>query len=114
MAARAPTLLEPGGVLYVSLHMESLWSRMGPNIPLYVGLIRRASELREGPVTPETFKSPMPGDRVAFTFPGRSLYNCNVFHSTAYVQEVWGRFFRVLEIIPDGISPHDCAVLQKV
>lgn len=111
-------ILKPGGLMLHSLHTDAMWNRMGDpelrdRIPLYNALIRRGREIQEAVVTPETFQSAMPEPRVVMTYKGRSLYNCNTFHSRRYLEREWGRFFKVEAIIPAGVGAQDLIVLRK-
>ncbi len=54
------------------------------------------------------------GERVVFAYTGTTVYNVNVFHSTAYVRREWGRFFEVLDIKREHSSYQDVVVLRKV
>ena len=37
----------------------------------------------------------------------------NVYHSHAYIRDVWSRYFDVLAILPAYIFTHDLIVLRK-
>lgn len=90
-------VLKPGGVAYLTIHSERLWTRMNTQHPIYNALLRHKDN-KEYPVDPEQFKSPMPADRVVFKM-GPALHHVNVFHSDRYLHQVWGRFFDIAEII---------------
>jgi SAM-dependent methyltransferase len=106
-------ILRPGGVLVISAHTERTWATMGPEYNMYANLLKRSAEVLEGPVAPETFKSPMPRERVTFTVPGRLASNCQVFHSTEYIRRVWARFMDVAEIRPAAFVNHDAVVMRR-
>ncbi len=89
--------LRPGGIAYLTIHSERLWTRMNKNHPIYNALIGMKDH-KEYPIDPEQFKKPMPADRVVFRM-GPQLHHVNVFHSDRYLKQVWGRFFEFAEII---------------
>lgn len=88
--------LKPGGIAWLTVHSERLWTRMNNNHPIYAALMRHVGH-KEYPIDPEQFKHPMHTDRVVFRM-GSDMHHVNVFHSDRYLQRVWGRFFDILEI----------------
>jgi SAM-dependent methyltransferase len=85
-------ILRPGGLLYLTIHDEAFWEHMSPH------MLRNLQRSSSGQgLTPD---SPFPGPRAAFYFTTTSHYGCNVFHSSKYVREQWGRFFDRISLRP--------------
>lgn len=106
-------ILRPGGVCVLSFASEHAWGRMGPDVPLYLELHRRAADVVERPMTPDLFSRPMPEERVVFTYKGRDLYQCNIFHTLEYARREWSRLFEVVELVPGGFDTQDACVLRR-
>lgn len=106
--------LKPGGISYISIHGESCWSKLGPEIPVYNALLRMSKDIAGwGEITPEFFKQKLPRDKAVFAWNTARNYNTNVFHSNDYIHQSWGRFFDIVEIIPGGHNYQDMVVLRK-
>lgn len=90
-------ILRPGGVAYLTIHDDTTWRRMGTESDLS-GL---ADAVRRSPGgSNPAFADPIPQDRSAYHFSSGSHYNCNVFHSQAYIRRNWARFFEIAAIVP--------------
>jgi SAM-dependent methyltransferase len=84
-------VLKLGGVALISIHNGETWRRMVPSLRETVERFR-----------PGLAAAPdLPGDRVVvpIRFDG-DPYNCNVFHSDAYVRRNWGRYYEIAAIEP--------------
>ena len=103
-------VLKPGGIAYLTVHTDHTWQilQSGRQM-LYKNLI----ETPRFHLTPAVFQKPMPDERLVFEWPGAHINNVCIFQSTAYLHQVWGRFFNILEIIPEGSDYQDIVVLQK-
>lgn len=106
-------MLRPGGVCVLSVATETAWSLMGPDVPLFADLLRRKDDVAERPISLDLFRAPMPEERVVFTYRGRELYQCNIFHAEAYIRREWSRLLGVVEIIPRGFDTQDAVVLRR-
>jgi len=89
-------VVRPGGMLYLTIHDDTTWCDLKPDDRL-AQVIRSAPNGRSLAFD----GSPMPDDRVAFQFTHETNYNCHIFHSQAYIRKNWGRFFDVVEILPN-------------
>lgn len=107
-------ILKPGGIAYLSIHGEATWSIMGPNIPVYNALMSMRKRIKGCKVDDDLFKGPLPHPKTIFAWESARNYNTNVFHTSDYIHDAWGRFLKVLEIIPGGHGVQDVVVLQKV
>lgn len=106
-------LLKAGGIAYLTVHSDATWSRLAPGMSAYDCLFALRDSIAEHAVTPELFQRPMPRDKVVFRWRTAELNNTSVFHSKRHVTEVWGRYFEVLEIVPQGSGYQDVVVLRK-
>jgi SAM-dependent methyltransferase len=102
-------ILRSGGIAYLTLHTDHTWSILSPNQTLFHDLIRE--EHLE--LSPESFKKPMPGERLVFRWPHGNATSQNVFLSTEYIHESWQRCLDVLEVIQEGSDYQDVVVLRK-
>ena len=51
--------------------------------------------------SPELAAHPeLPPGRSVSNFRDDDPYRCNVFHSSDYIRQQWGRYFEVVEIVP--------------
>lgn len=108
-------IIKPGGFALLSIHGDHCWSQLGPDKPVYNSLMEmRGRMIGWKDLSAETFQQPMPSPKTVFTWSTARNYNCNVFHSTGYIEKTWGRFFEIVEIIPAGHSGYqDVVVLRK-
>src|SRR4029079_2721503 len=87
-------ITKPSGVLYVTVHDEQTWDNL-PNNPHLLNGLKQSAGFRD-----TLLGAAMPEERLAFSWTADNHYNCNVFHSEAYIRRVWGRFFRILSFKP--------------
>jgi SAM-dependent methyltransferase len=106
-------ILKPGGVAYLTVHSEGTWDRMHEGVPIYDALISGASVIEEYRVTPEFLSGPMPKQKTVFTYRTGMSYNTNVFLHTDYIRNSWGRYFEVLDIVPEAHNYQDVVLLKK-
>lgn len=99
-------VLRPGGVLYLTIHDEHTW-RVLPDTFVF-SVLRESAEFNARWPSAE-----MPDERLVFTYSDADVYNCNVFHSSAYVRRVWGRRFDVLEVVPARHGYQAAVVLRN-
>lgn len=105
--------LKTGGLAYLTIHSEETWGRLGPGMTVYDNLFAVRDVISDHAIRPELFHGPMPLDKTVFRWRTAELYNTNVFLSKRHVHAVWGRFFEVLEIVPQGSGYQDVVVLRK-
>lgn len=101
-------ILRPGGIAYITVVTDHTWSILGPNHWTYHSLVDRP----KFHVTPESFRAPMPAERLVFKWPAR-VDNSVVFFSTDYIHRIWGRFLDVVEIVREGSDYQDVVLLRK-
>ncbi|MEZ5830645.1 MAG: class I SAM-dependent methyltransferase [Dongiaceae bacterium] len=106
-------ILKPGGIAYLTIHSEHTWQRLGPGLPVYDALISQRDKIADYRVSAELFKQPMPEDKMVFCWDASGTYSSNVFHSTNYIRDTWGRFMEIKEIIVGGHSYQDVVVMMR-
>jgi SAM-dependent methyltransferase len=106
-------ILRPGGIAYLTVHTEDTWHKLRPTVTAYDHLWQARDSIREYQITPELFQQPMPRDKTVFRWTSATLNNTNVFLSKRHLHHVWGRYFELLEIVPEGYGYQDVVVLRK-
>jgi len=107
-------ILKPGGIAYLTVHTENTWEIMDETIPVYNALLKRRGHIIEYEVTPSFLATrPMPERRMVFTYRTANGYRNNIFLSTEYLQENWGRFFESIHFYRAGHHYQDVVLLKK-
>jgi SAM-dependent methyltransferase len=106
-------ILKKGGIAYLTVHSDHTWKNIESARPLYDNLLAMKEYIHGHKVTPELFKEPMPAEKTVFSWTTASIYNSNVFHSIGYINNVWGRFLEIVDVIKEGHSYQDVIVLRK-
>jgi len=99
-------VLKPGGILYVSVHNDDTWKILPSTFVFNV--LMQSEEFQ--------LTYPRQADlerRLVFRYSKEEVYNCNTFHSNAYIHRVWGRLFRVLDIRPVCHSYQSAVILKN-
>lgn len=98
--AELKRLLAPGGIAYLTVHNEDTWRVLkdeldNPKNRLIQSIVstnpETADMLRDGN---------MPPGRSIFRFTHQGPYRAQVFHTNDYIRNVWGRFFKIVDILP--------------
>ena len=110
--AELSRILKPGGFAYVTVHNEDTWRMLrdeieNPNNRLV------SSMIQIDPDTPQKLKAEMPNTRLVYRFTDAGPYRAQVFHSNQYLQQFWGRFFNIKEIIPGHHVRQTVVVMTK-
>ena len=101
-------ILRPGGVAYITAHTDHTWGILGPDHMLYQVLLEQPTF----GVTAESFRTPMPAERLVYRWPGQ-VNTVSMFFSVDYIRRNWGRFLDIVEIIPEGSDYQDVVVMRK-
>lgn len=92
-------VLKPGGLAYLTAHTEPTWEKLGEEFAADApGLSQRLKDF--DPDFVNRIKLPLAKGRTQFRRTEIGPYRARVFHSTDYIQNVWGRFFEIEEILP--------------
>ncbi len=107
-------VLSPGGLAYITVHNEATWEDLRAEAGQGSGAVSRhyQSLLAADPEIDKKLAGEMPAPRLIFRFARQGPYTSQVFHTTAYLRQVWGRFFEILEILP-RYHFHQTVVLMR-
>ena len=97
-------VLKPGGIILMTVHGQTAIDFAGLAPGVYEDLMERVR--REGLVV--TGRNPQLDGFIEC--PAEYV---NVFHSKKHIQEVWGRLFERIEILPAYLYTHDLVVARK-
>ncbi|MFH1153737.1 MAG: class I SAM-dependent methyltransferase [Pseudomonadota bacterium] len=118
--AELSRILKPGGIAYLTVLGDSSWKSFNPASPRFPQVKWAADQwialnpvIEEYDVGYDLFSRDMPHEKTVFRWKTADIYNTVVFHSTAYIENTWGRFFKILDIVPAGHEFQDVVVLQK-
>ena len=92
-------ILSKTGFAYITVHNEDTWKSLrdevdNENNRLIQSLISMDESLKQ-----KLFED-MPEGRQVFRFTHMGPYRAQVFHSNSYIKNVWGRFFKIVDILP--------------
>jgi|GEM_PF-457109 len=105
-------VLKPGGIAYLTAHTETTWDDMRESLGTgEQGLAKRMVKVDPG--LEQTIQNPMPKGRTQYRHTQKGPYRGQVFHSTDYIENVWGRFFTIEQIIPFGHEKQTVIIARK-
>ena len=91
--------LKPGGLAYLTAHTEPTWDKLREEfVAGAAGLSQRLKDF--DPDFPARIMQPLAKGRTQFRRTQIGPYRAQVFHSTDYIENVWGRFFEIEDILP--------------
>jgi len=104
----------PDGLLYLTIQNEASWSRV-PTRPNMMKHLERANSIDGNPIRVKegTFAEPMPLDRIVFRMTNDENYNCNVWHSSEYIRNLWSRYFEILHIADNAHTNFQSVVILR-
>jgi SAM-dependent methyltransferase len=100
-------VLKPGGLAYLTTHTEHTWSIMKAGDTIYDILLDHPD------FSPELLKSKLPLEKIVYQWRTDNSYRASVFYDTEYIRHVWGKYYEVLDIIPEGHFYQDVILLRK-
>ncbi|OQY58746.1 MAG: hypothetical protein B6245_10175 [Desulfobacteraceae bacterium 4572_88] len=100
-------VLKPGGLAYLTTHTDHTWSIMKAGDPIYDALLDHPD------FSPELPKSELPSEKIVYRWQTDNCYRASVFYDTEYIRHVWGKYYEVLDIIPEGHFYQDVILLRK-
>jgi SAM-dependent methyltransferase len=112
--AEVRRILKPGGIAYLTVHTNHTWRILNDKHALYHGLRHIQPFIHNYTISPELFAKPMPEARIAFKWEIDGVRSANLFYTQEYLHDIWGRFFKVLEIVPEASDYQDVVLLQKL
>lgn len=104
-------ILKPDGLAYLTAHTESTWEAVRKKHieePEAENHFSRAI-----PDFSKCIKEPFPHGLTRFRRKETGPYRGLAFHSTDHIENVWGRFFDIKEIIPLGHSQQTVVIAKK-
>jgi ubiquinone/menaquinone biosynthesis C-methylase UbiE len=101
-------ILRIGGLACLSVHNDDTWRWLAEHPEDQQRKRNREwrPDVADLPEIPE-------GERIVVTHRDDDPYNCNVFHSDGYLRRVWGRFFKIVEIIPHSLGIQALVVCRR-
>jgi len=77
--------------------------------------LERANSIDGNPIRVKegTFAEPMPLDRIVFRMTNDENYNCNVWHSSEYIRNLWSRYFEILHIADNAHTNFQSVVILR-
>ncbi|MDG1875019.1 MAG: methyltransferase domain-containing protein [Mariniblastus sp.] len=105
-------IMSDSGIAYLTVHNEDTWAAIrekidDPKNRLIQSLIKIDPDFREN------LAKQMPDTKTVYRFEQSGPYRAQVFHSNNYLQQVWGRFFTIEEILPLHHVRQTVLVLRK-
>lgn len=96
--AELARVLRDGGLAYVTVHDESTWDMLNTDHPL-AGRQRQRLKDADADLA-NRVGGPLPPGRSVARFTERGPYRAQAFHSSSYIEQVWGRYFEIAEVLP--------------
>lgn len=100
-------VLKPGGIVYTTIHDERSWESMPHDWGAGHAVMQHPDFKKEW------LKTGFPGDKFISRWDNNRSYSSNVFYKEAYIRRVWGKFFKVIDIIPKASDYQTGLILQK-
>ncbi len=97
--AELKRILRPGGFAYLTVHNNDTWSKLRQEIDNPNNRLIESMKTVD-PDVKEKLLGPMPPGRTVYRFTHKGPYRAQVFHCNQYLQNVWGRYFDHIEILP--------------
>lgn len=91
-------ILSPNGMAYLTVHNEATWEALRDHVDNPQNRLIQ-SILKIDPSVREQIHGPLPSNRLVYRFSQVGPYRAQVFHSNAFLRNVWGRFFEVVDIL---------------
>ncbi len=104
-------VLKPGGIALLTAHTESTWAAMQQATTEDPDSLLRFEKAI--PNLYELLENPMPEGHTGFRHTQVGPYRGMAFHSISHIENVWGRFMEIEEVIPLGHARQTVIVLQK-
>lgn len=107
-------ITKPDGLLYLTIQNEASWLKV-PGRPKMLEHLERANSIDGNPirVVDGIFEETLPLDRIVFKMSNDQNYNCNVWHSSDYVRNLWSRYFDVLHIADNAHTNFQSPVILR-
>lgn len=110
--AELSRILRDDGLVYITVHDESTWELLRTQIDNSENRLMQ-SILKIDPSVATKIHAPLADTRTVYRFSQSGPYRAQVFHSRNYLRKVWGRFFRIEEILPAHHNRQTVVVLRR-
>lgn len=105
-------IMSDDGIAYLTVHNEDTWVAIreridDPENRLIQSLLKIDPDFRQ------KLEQDLPDTKTVYRFSDSGPYRAQVFHSNNYLQQVWGRFFKIEEILPLHHVRQTVLVLRK-
>ncbi|MBL8889405.1 MAG: class I SAM-dependent methyltransferase [Planctomycetaceae bacterium] len=110
--AELARILRDGGLGYITIHNEDTWKLLAEEVDNAENRLVQ-SILKSDPDMARKLKQPMPPTRLTYRFTESGPYRAQVFHSNTYVNNVWGRFFKIESILPAYHHRQSVVILRR-
>ena len=97
--AELKRILKPGGIAYITVHNEDTWRQLRSDSENKNNRLIQAM-IEIDPESKQKLAEEMPNGKTVYRFTNHGPYRAHVFHSNSYIENVWGRFFNVEDILP--------------
>jgi SAM-dependent methyltransferase len=99
-------ILRIGGIAMISVHNDDTWRALLAPSWLSDAISTLRPDLSN--------QTEIPEGRTVLSFRDDDPYHCNVFHSNSYLRAAWGRFFKILEIVPKFLGEQAIVVCERI
>jgi SAM-dependent methyltransferase len=106
-------ITQPNGLLYLTVHNDATWAKVIDR-PATLKQIQNQNRFKDNmKIDEEMLRGPIPKERLVFRKGHSDVYNCNVWHSDAYLKRVWGEHFEILQIADCAHSKFQTPVIMR-
>ena len=110
--AELSRIMNDDGLCYLTVHDENTWELLRDQVDNQNNRLIQ-SMLDCDPEVAMTIHKPLKDGRSVYRFSESGPYRAQVFHSARYLQNVWGRFFEIEEVLPGHHVWQTVLVLRK-
>ena len=105
-------IMSDDGMAYLTVHNEDTWAALRDQVDDPENRLIQ-SILKLDPEFAKKLAGDLPDTKTVYRFSQSGPYRAQVFHSNNYLQQVWGRFFKIEEILPLHHVRQTVLVLRK-
>lgn len=105
--------LKTNGLAIVTIHSSNTWVNV-PNLPLFEKYSSLQRHIKDFEITRELFEGGLPDQKTVLWWDSAANYNCDVYYSTQYIKNEWGRYFEIAAVLDSMHGYQDVVVLRKV
>ena len=110
--AELSRIMKDDGLCYLTVHNEDTWAALQKDVGNENNRLIK-SIFKIDPEMETKIHEPMPDMKTVFRFTDFGPYRAQVFHSNNYLEKVWGRYFKIEEILGCHHVRQTVLVLRK-